>query len=185
LPQGKPRNEALKVYREGRGFLEYALHPLAAEACRACWIGDNFDGFIIQKIASRAFAAVEQYAHGGRPGRFISSKPDSSKCKAAGIILLESGVLWSRLTLMPVFDMRGRSPCLVQPGEVRRLVKRTVNNETLPGTAAPSKCATPKNEERYPRRNQRGPSTIAAASEGMPFAPSSLQSGPAMEKDRV
>lgn len=138
LPKGKPRNEAFKACRDGHGFLEYALHPFAAKTCKSCWIGDHLDAFTIQKTASRAFGAVEQYAYGGRGRPRYKRKgwltSVEGKSNTAGIRWRDGRVLWSGLTLMPIFDIKDKHGVEAHSLSCRvkylRLVKRTINNET-------------------------------------------------------
>jgi putative transposase len=138
MPKGDLRNEAFRTCRRDNLFLEYALHPFAAKTCKACWIGDHLDAFTIQKIATRAFDAVAQYAYGdrGRPrykrkGWLTSVAGKSNK---AGIRWRDGSVLWSGLTLMPVFDLKDKHGVEAHALSCRvkylRLVKRTINNET-------------------------------------------------------
>jgi putative transposase len=89
LPKGKERNAGFKACRDKHAFQEYSLHTFAAKTCKACWIGDHLDAFTIQKVATRAFGAVEQHAYGerGRPrykrhGWFTSIE---GKSNSAGI----------------------------------------------------------------------------------------------------
>jgi len=96
LPQSKPRDEAFNACRDAHGFLEYAE--------------DRVQG---------------QYAYGGR-GRprykrrgWLTSV--AGKSNAAGIRWRDGSVLWSGLTLMPVFDIKDKhGVCPVLPGEARK-----------------------------------------------------------------
>jgi putative transposase len=66
LPKGKARIAAFKTARGFHGFQEYGLHAFAARICKACWLGDHLDAFTIQKVATRAFGAVEQHTYRAR-----------------------------------------------------------------------------------------------------------------------
>jgi len=72
LPKGskKARTRTL-AFREANGsvgFREYDLHAYAVQF-NHCWIGDHLDIHVIQKLATRAFRAVQQHSFGkrGRP----------------------------------------------------------------------------------------------------------------------
>ncbi|MBI5326989.1 MAG: transposase [Deltaproteobacteria bacterium] len=137
LPKGKVRNEAFKECRETHGFLEYTLHPFAAKTCKACWIGDHLDAFTIQTIASRAFDAVRQYAYGARGKPRFKRRgwltSVEGKSNASGIRWRDGRVLWSGLTLMPIFDFKDKhgveAHALTCRVKYLRLVKRTVIGE--------------------------------------------------------
>ena len=110
LPKGKERNAGFKACRDSHNFMEYSLHAFAADTTKACWLGDHLDAFTIQKTATRAFNAVEQYAYGsrGRPrfkgyGRFATVE---GKSNAAGIRWRDSHVVWKGLRLKALFDLK-------------------------------------------------------------------------------
>jgi putative transposase len=112
LPKGKASNEAFNECRKNHDFLEYSFHSFAAKACKACWIGDHLDAFTIQKVATRAFGAVEQYTFGGRgrprfkrKGWFTSVE---GKSNASGIRWRDGRVLWNGLNLEPLFDLKDK-----------------------------------------------------------------------------
>jgi len=75
LPQGvrgseaaKKRTEAFRQADELAGFREYDLHAYAKQFGQA-WVGVNrLDSLTIQKIATRAFRAVQEY-HFGKKGK--------------------------------------------------------------------------------------------------------------------
>ncbi len=76
LPQGakgsaaaKARAAAFREANEQHGFREYDLHAWAGEHIAHEWLGEHLDSLTVQKIATRAFQAVQQYAFGkrGRP----------------------------------------------------------------------------------------------------------------------
>lgn len=111
LPQGsKAKREAFKQLHLRFGFNEYALHAYAGQTKKRCAIGDHLDINTIQKIATRAFHAAQQYSFGkrGRPrfkrkGWLSSMEGKSNK---AGIRWRGDHVEWSGLVLQPVFDSR-------------------------------------------------------------------------------
>ncbi len=137
LPKGKARNEAFNACRNNHDFLEYSLHSFATKTCKTCWIGDHLDAFTIQKVATRAFGAVEQYAYGvrGRP-RFKRKGWFSSvegKSNASGIRWRDGRVLWNGLNLEPLFDLKDKYGVEAHSLSCRvkylRLVKRIIKEE--------------------------------------------------------
>ena len=137
LSKGKERTLAFAGCCETHGFYEYDLHAVAGTTAKGCWIGDHLDAFTIQKVASRAFDAVQMHAFGkrGRP-RFKRKGWLASlegKSNAAGIRWRDGRVLWSGLALQPVFDFKDRygveAHALGCRVKYLRLVQRTVAGE--------------------------------------------------------
>jgi len=135
LPKGKERNAAFKAARESHQFQEYGLHSFAVATKNACWIGDHLDVHVVQKVASRAFAAVEQHAYGGRGRprfkRFGWLSSVEGKSNAAGIRWRDDHVVWSGLKLAPLFDSKDKhgveAHALACRVKYLRLVKRIIN----------------------------------------------------------
>ena len=71
------RKEAFGKAREQYAFSEYALHSYAVQFGKS-WLGDHLDANTIQKIASRAFRAANEYAMGkrGKPRFKGKQSPD-------------------------------------------------------------------------------------------------------------
>lgn len=177
LPKGKVRNDAFKGCRNSFDFQEYSIHLYAAGICKSCWIGDHLDSHPIQKVATRAFGAVEQYAYGkrGRP-RFKRKGWLTSiegKSNAACIRWRNGRVLWNGLDIEPMFDPKDKhgveAHALSCPVKYLRLVKRIIKGETC--------WFVQLVLEGYPHRKAKnviasntcgldiGPSTIAAVGE--------------------
>lgn len=138
LPKGKTRNEVFSACRTRFDFSEYALHSFAGKTAKSCWIGDHLDVNTIQKIATRAWKAIEQYAYGkrGRP-RFKRKGTLTSvegKSNTAGIRWKEGKVYWSGLVLSPIFDAKDKhgveAHALSCKTKYLRLVKRTIAGKT-------------------------------------------------------
>ena len=133
LPKGMTRNVAFKEARDHFRFQEYSLHAFAATTKNACWIGDHLDINTVQKVATRAFAAVERHAYGGRGRprfkRFGRLTSVEGKNNTAGIRWRGDHVLWSGLKLQPFFDMKDKHGLEAHALSCRmkylRLVKRT------------------------------------------------------------
>jgi len=138
LPKGKERAAAFKVTRERYQFQEYNLHAFAANTKNACWIGDHLDINTVQKVASRAFAAVEKHAYGGggRPRfkRYGWLSSVEGKSNKTGIRWREDHVVWSGLKLSPLFDLKDKHGVEAHALSCRvkylRLVKRIINGAT-------------------------------------------------------
>lgn len=73
LPRGADRSAAFKACNKEFGFNEYALHSVAAKHKNAAGFSDRLGAHETQKIATRVWRAVSEYAFGqrGRP-RFKS-----------------------------------------------------------------------------------------------------------------
>src|SRR5258708_59541 len=63
---GKARTQAFAAANEAVGFADYALHDYAGQFGHE-GIGTHLDSLTVQKLASRAFDAVQKY-HFGKPG---------------------------------------------------------------------------------------------------------------------
>src|SRR5258708_13561447 len=66
--QEKTRSSAFRAANRQAGFREYAMHAHAKQFGHA-WMGVHLDSMTIQKVATRAFLAGQQYALAkrGRP----------------------------------------------------------------------------------------------------------------------
>ena len=69
MPKSKDRSAAFKACNNHFGFTEYALHLVATGHKNAAGFADRLGAHETQKIATRVFAAVQEYAFGkrGRP----------------------------------------------------------------------------------------------------------------------
>ena len=111
LPKGskeaKSRSRAFRKANAAVGFREYDLHAYAAQF-NHCWIGEHLDINTIQKLATRAFKAVQQYAFGkrGRPRFKGKNQMDTveGKSNKSGIRWREPCVEWLGLELEAIVD---------------------------------------------------------------------------------
>lgn len=108
----KDRAKAFRWARQAVDFDEYALHRFVVQTKNACWIGDHLDVHVCQKIATRAFQAVDSYAFGkrGKP-RFKSVgrlRSVEGKNNEAGIRWREGVVVWGGLKLPALLDPKDR-----------------------------------------------------------------------------
>jgi putative transposase len=132
LPRGKTRTRAFRETDRAVGFREYDLHAYAKQF-NHCWIGEHLDINTIQKLATRAFEAVQQHAFGkrGRPRFKGKNQMDTveGKSNASGIRWREDRVEWMGLRLEAIIDHD--DPVIVHGLNSRvkyvRLVRRKLN----------------------------------------------------------
>lgn len=105
--KGEARTQAFRAADAAAGFREYDLHAYAAQFNRA-WTGEHLDSNTIQKLATRAFQAVRQYAFGkhGRPRFKGPNQLDTleGKSNAAGMRWRADRVEWLGLELAAEID---------------------------------------------------------------------------------
>ena len=135
---GKPNEERTQKFRELNakfGFTEYDLHAYATEI-RQSWIGDHIDSNTAQKLATRAFKAVQRVAFGlAKRVRFKGKnqlKSVEGKTNKSGIRYNEGVIEWNGLKLK----------CITKPNDevvihglscrvkYCRIVKRIFNGKT-------------------------------------------------------
>ena len=106
-PKARSRTKAFRQANKAVGFHEYDLHSYAAQF-NHCWIGEHLDINTIQKLATRAFKAVQQYSFGklGRPRFKGWNQMDTieGKSNASGIRWREPRVEWLGLELGTIID---------------------------------------------------------------------------------
>lgn len=137
LKKSKDRNELFKAAKAACAFDEYSIHAFAAKTKNACWIGDHLDINTAQKVASRAFNAVEKhiYKGHGRPGfsRYGEFVTVEGKNNTAGIRWREGLVHWSGLKFKPLFDLKDthgvEAHALACRVKYLRLVKQTLKGK--------------------------------------------------------
>ncbi len=174
LPKGKARSRAFREANAAVGLREYDLHAYAAQF-NHCWIGDHLDIHTIQKLATRAFRAVQQYAFGKRGCPRFKGRNQmgtvEGKSNASGIRWRENRVEWLGLKLEAIINPDDPVIAHALSGRVKyvRLVRRKLNGHKR--FYAQLVC------EGWPRQKPRnkvgdgvvgldiGPSTIAAVSE--------------------
>lgn len=132
MKKGHDRTAELRRLDARFGFREYDLHAYAARTKNACYIGGHMDAHTVQKIASRAFLAVREYAFGkrGRP-RFKSRRglhALEGKTNASGIRWRDGIVHWGELELRAVLDPKDKwsvqAHALGCPVKYVRIVRR-------------------------------------------------------------
>lgn len=114
MPRGNKGSQAAKAraraFRQANAaveFHEYDLHAYAAQFNHA-WTGEHLDINTIQKLATRAFKATQQYAFGrrGRPRFKGRNQMDSveGKSDASGIRWRDGCVEWLGLKLEAIIN---------------------------------------------------------------------------------
>ena len=131
--QNKERTDAFKQLNKKYQFTEYDIHHYAA-GIRNSWINEHIGSHIAQKIATRAFNAVQKKALGiAKTVRFKGKNQfDSLEGKnATGLIFKDNILYWSGLEI----------PCIVDPEndlisyglkhrvKYCRLVRRKINGK--------------------------------------------------------
>ena len=163
------------------GFSEYAIHHFSKNIRKACHIKDNLDAFTEQKVATRAYEAVNEYffKKRGKP-RFKGINQMASvegKSNASGIRFKDGFIYWKGLKLKPIYDKKDRHGVeahgLACKTKYARLVKRTIKGKT--------KYVVQLIQEGFPRIKDKnspgnelvgldlGPSTIACVGETSAF----------------
>ena len=107
LERGDIKQSAFKEIRRRFAFSEYDLHAYAKQFNHS-WLGDHLDSQAIQKMATRAYQAVEQHAYGkrGKPRFKGKNQFDSveGKSNRTGIRWRDDHVAWLGLKLRAVID---------------------------------------------------------------------------------
>jgi transposase len=99
----KERQAHFAAARQAYGFSACALEAVADEMRRTTWLGEHLDSHVAQKLADRAFEAVQKVSFGkARKVRFKGKRGLHSlegKTNAACIRWREDRVLWNGLEL--------------------------------------------------------------------------------------
>jgi len=123
--------------RTAHGFSSYALEAVADGMRRDTWLGDHLDSHVEQKLAARAFDAVQKVALGkARDVRFKGRRGLRSlegKTNAACIRWRDDRVLWNGIELTMV--KAARKDPVIQHGlssrvKYVRIVRREVHGRT-------------------------------------------------------
>jgi len=172
--KSKLRAQVFRDLNEAFEFREYNLHSFAVKVKNGCHIGDHLDVHVCQKVATRVWNAVQEFAFGkrGKP-RFKSWNQFDSiegKTNTQGIKWREDRVIWSKLELPAIFDPRDyygvQAHGLACPTKYVRIVRRKLAGQNR-FYAQLVQGGRPKTK--YEAKNavvglDLGPSTIAAVS---------------------
>lgn len=132
----KDKSTAFQKARETYRFSDYDLQAFANKiAIASVWIKSHLDAQVIQKIATRAFKALERMAFGkAKKVRFKQKGQFSSlegKTNKQGIRWTGNGVEWSKLKLPGIID---NDPVILHGLNSKikyvRLVHRILNQKT-------------------------------------------------------
>jgi putative transposase len=129
------RSRAFRAVRADFGFQEYALHRWATIHIAHQWLGEHLDANTIQKLATRAYRAANEYAVGkrGRPRYKGKHQVDSleGKSNRTGIRFRDEQVFWQGLTLRCQIDHE--DPVIAHGLASRikfvRLIRRKLNGQ--------------------------------------------------------
>ncbi|RIV18376.1 transposase [Alicyclobacillaceae bacterium I2511] len=168
----KERQAHFAVARQAHGFSAYSLEAFADEMRRTTWLGEHLDSHVVQKLAKRAFEAVQKVAFGqARKVRFKGKRGLHSlegKKSTACIRWKKDRVLWKGLEL-PMVNGTDDDP-VIQHGlssriKYVRLMKREIRSHSR--YYAQLVCeGTPYHKPEHTIGNETigldiGPSTIA------------------------
>lgn len=107
LPKGEERTEQFKQLNREYEFTEYALHDYALKT-RKGWISEHINSHIAQKIATRAFNAVQRKAFGkAKHVRFKGKNQFDTlegKNNRTGLIFRNNTLYWSELEIPCIID---------------------------------------------------------------------------------
>jgi putative transposase len=172
MTKGKKRNPLFSKSRDAANYTEYSLHNYVGILRNSCWIGEHIDSLTAQKVATRAFQAVEDYQFGKhvkprfkRKGWMSSLEGKNNK---SGILWRTDHIEWSGLSIPCIFDLNDKfgvqAHALNHDVKYVRLVKKTIRGNTrwfaqlvLKGTA------------KIKRENQIGAETV-----GLDIGPSTV-----------
>ena len=169
----KTRQELFKRAREKYKFSEYALHRYTTYLRQSKYISDHIDSASAQKIATRAFNALMQYAIGkrGRP-RFKAYNRFSSiegKRNGTGIRWIDGKIKWGKNFECGVHhDLKDKhgleAYALSCKTKYVRLVKRMIKGKTV--------WYAQLIQEGFPYI--KGKNTLGASIVGLDIGPSSI-----------
>ncbi len=180
-PRGAVRNRLFKEAREAVGFREYDLHTYFNNRVRQAWIREHVSSPVGQKLATRAFQAVEEYSFKakGRPRYKGVNQLDSieGKSNLTAIMWRDGQVNILGLELKTVLDPMDKHGVqawgLQQRVKYVRLVRRRVRSKTryfAQLVLAGKPLVKQKHQARLGNAEKRvaldlGPSTIAMVGE--------------------
>jgi len=176
--QARTRTLAFREANGDVGFREYDLHAYAAQF-NHCWLGDHLDINTIQKLATRAFKAVQQHSFGrrGRPRFKGRNQMDSleGKSNGSGIRWREPSVEWLGLKLEAIIAVD--DPVIAHGLSSRvkyvRLVRRKIDGRNRFYVQLVCEGKPYQKPKNYIGEGEvgldQGPSTIAAVGDGAAF----------------
>ncbi len=140
----KKRTSIFKQARGNYGFREYDIHKYVTNFYSKTWLAEHIDSLTAQKIATRAFSAVEQYCYGkrGKPrfkgkNRFCSIE---GKNNTSGLRFIDGKVVCTAkgspvLVIQPHYDLKDKSGleanALCCKTKYIRLIRRTIKGDNV------------------------------------------------------
>lgn len=134
--QKKARSDAFKSAREAYRFTDYDLQSYANRAAKdSRWISQKIDAQVQQKLATRAFKAVERVLFG--KAKDVRFKVDSrfrsveGKTNKQGIRWKDDRIVWAGLELPAIIDYENEivKHGLSSPVKYCRLIRRELNGK--------------------------------------------------------
>jgi transposase len=174
-PAAVARTAAFRAVNEQFGFQEFDLHAYASQFSQS-WLGEHLDSNTVQKVATRAFLATQQYAFGkrGKPrfkgkGWFDSVE---GKTNTSGLLWRENTLKWSGLELPALIDPQDTVTAHGLASRVKfvRLVRRKLNGRNRFYVQLVCEGKPHRKKDKHPIGQgvvglDIGPSTIAVVSE--------------------
>lgn len=130
----KARKEAFKGAREKCGFTEYSLHQYVTKI-RNSWLSQHIDANTAQKLATRAFDAVNKTVTGDakkvRFKRYGELNTLEGKTNKQGIRWKDGRLVWSGLKLPAIINSKDKVVMhgLACPVKYVRLVKKVIRGK--------------------------------------------------------
>ncbi len=134
LPKGKEKTEAFKSLNRKYEFTEYDIHHYAA-GIRHGWIQDHINIHIAQKLATRAFKAVQKKAF--RKAKNVRFKGKNQfdtlegKNNETGLIFRDNTLYWAGLEIPCIIDDTNELISYGLNHEIKycRIVRRKINSK--------------------------------------------------------
>lgn len=139
LPKGAAKKAAFKDLNAKYNLKESDIHRYAVKIKNSCFIKDHLDVHTTQKVATRVFKAVNEYAFGkrGKPRFKGRGQLDSveSKSNVSGIRFRDDTVFWNGLILPCIFDQKDKHGIEVHGLSCKtkyvRIVRRKIKGKNL------------------------------------------------------
>lgn len=133
--EAQARSQAFQEAREKYGFTEYSLHDYVKKL-RNSWIGKHIDSLTAQKVATRAFNAVNKTIIGGaqrvRFKRYGELNSLEGKNNSSGIRWRDDRVLWTGMELRAIID--AEDPLVIHglssPVKYVRIIRKVIRGKT-------------------------------------------------------
>jgi len=133
--EAQARSQAFQEAREKYGFTEYSLHDYVKKL-RNSWIGEHIDSLTAQKVATRAFNAVNKTIVGNAQRvqfkRYGELNSLEGKNNSSGIRWRNDRVLWTGMELRAITDEK--DPIIIHglscPVKYVRIIRKVIHGKT-------------------------------------------------------